>query len=517
MIVQFTMSLTNLPQNVREYKGKSLLLFPDNYCVIDIETTGLSSSYDHIIEISALKISSDKIIDTFSTLVQPPGLEGYYVSEFITELTGITNDMLSSAPTEEEVIPKFKNFIGDFILVAHNAHFDINFLYDSFMHHLALPLKNDFVDTMRISRKLHKNSAHHRLSDVAEICGIDYSDSHRAQNDCRIAYECFLKMKSEVLLNNIVLDASPKKHSTGLKAKDIFSTNDEIDESNPLYGKVVVFTGTLEKMVRREAMQLVANLGGINADGVTKKTNYLVLGNNDYCKSIKDGKSSKQKKAESLKLQGGDIEIIPESVFYEIISDQCFQEISDINSDFRNTLSVLLQDIIKEWELPPKGLDIKNNLGKKKDTSSVCICEPPFPATKGDLEKTSSAQSILKFEEKEDMIVLTVKIDAFNAIQCPEDVQSKPASGTPKNAPLFMEVFFPLNHPDLYTYIKNIITYRLKHYTSSADSFACCSQFIKCSDEKKCVHENRLYSTACIYRRNLESGRIFYGKNRNID
>ena len=68
-------------------------------------------------------------------------------------------------------------------------------------------------------------------------------------------------------------------------------------------------------------MQIVADLGGQNADSVTKKTNYLILGNNDYCKSIKDGKSSKQKKAEKLKLDGYDIEIIPENVFYDIISE----------------------------------------------------------------------------------------------------------------------------------------------------------------------------------------------------
>ena len=82
-----------------------------------------------------------------------------------------------------------------------------------------------------------------------------------------------------------------------------------------------MFTGVLERMSRKEAMQLVADSGGINGDTVTQKTNYLVLGNNDYCKSIKDGKSNKQKKAEKLKASGLDIEIIPESVFYDMVLD----------------------------------------------------------------------------------------------------------------------------------------------------------------------------------------------------
>jgi len=66
-------------------------------------------------------------------------------------------------------------------------------------------------------------------------------------------------------------------------------------------------------------MQLVVDLGGLVANSVTKKTNYLVLGNNDYCPSIKDGKSSKQKKAEKLKLDGQDIEIISENTFFEML------------------------------------------------------------------------------------------------------------------------------------------------------------------------------------------------------
>ena len=113
-----------------------------------------------------------------------------------------------------------------------------------------------------------------------------------------------------------------KTYSHGVHAKDIQSNNVEFDVTHPLYGKVCVFTGVLEKMPRKNAMQIVADLGGINGDNVTKKTNFLILGNNDYCKSIKDGKSSKQKKAEKLKLSGQDIEIIPESVFYDLIESE---------------------------------------------------------------------------------------------------------------------------------------------------------------------------------------------------
>src|SRR5699024_10738657 len=94
---------------IRKNKGQSLLAFPDNYTVFDIETTGLDSKYDEIIEIGALKIKNNKIIDQFSFLIKPTSPIG----EFITELTGITNEMVSDAPNINEILPKFLEFIGD--------------------------------------------------------------------------------------------------------------------------------------------------------------------------------------------------------------------------------------------------------------------------------------------------------------------------------------------------------------------------------------------------------------------
>ena len=106
-----------------------------------------------------------------------------------------------------------------------------------------------------------------------------------------------------------------------LHAKDIHATNSVFDDNSSIFGKIFVFTGTLEKMSRREAMQLVLDSGGLCGDGVNMSTNYLVLGNNDYCTTIKEGKSNKQKKAERLQLSGFDIETISENVFYNMLTD----------------------------------------------------------------------------------------------------------------------------------------------------------------------------------------------------
>lgn len=307
-------------------KGNSIVDFPNSYCVVDIETTGLDFDYCGIIEISALKVINGEKTDVFSSLINP----GYKIDEFITDLTGITNDMLSSAPSIESVLPKFIEFVGDLVLVGHNiASFDSNFIYDNIKKSLHKDFKNDYVDTMRISRLILKDISHYRLSDIADFYKIDKKGAHRAENDCHITFEVFKALKSSCIENYGSVDdfknilAQKRANKKYLRASDILCevSNDDIDITNPFYEKVCVFTGTLERMPRREAMQIVKNLGGEVGDGVTKKTNYLILGNNDFCKTIKDGKSSKQKKAEKLILEGNDLEIISENVFYSLIEE----------------------------------------------------------------------------------------------------------------------------------------------------------------------------------------------------
>lgn len=317
-------------RNTRIHKGESFIEMPMTYSVIDIETTGLSPEYDEIIEVSAIKVCNNKIVDTFTSLVQPRGYEyeddeypdvlfHEYVSDFISQLTGITNDMLSTAPSIQDVLPKYLEFIGNDMLLGHNINFDINFLYDYSMQILSKPLKNDFVDTMRLFRKIHPELAHHRLVDFADTYGVSYEGAHRSLADCNITLLSYLNMFEEIKEKNI--DILSLKKRKGVKSADITAQIDCINVDNPMYGQVFVFTGTLEHFTRTEAMQIVANHGGINSDNLNKKTNFLVLGNNDYKPNVKNGRSNKLIKAEKYKLSGCNIEIISENVFLDMIDD----------------------------------------------------------------------------------------------------------------------------------------------------------------------------------------------------
>lgn len=107
----------------------------------------------------------------------------------------------------------------------------------------------------------------------------------------------------------------------GIDVDSIQPTVIDIDENNFFYNRHVVFTGKLEKMIRKEAMQLVVNLGGVLDKSVTKKTNCLILGDNSYNAILKGKKSKKRIKAEKLKLEGQDIEIIDELTFYDLLEE----------------------------------------------------------------------------------------------------------------------------------------------------------------------------------------------------
>lgn len=314
-------------QTIRESKGRSIIAFPDTYCVIDVETTGRSPQWDHIIEVAAVKISDGRETGRFSSLIQPPSTPGgTFVDDFIAALTGITDEMLAGAPFAPDVFAELAAFVGDVPVVGHYVGFDINFIYDSFDRYLDRPFSNDYIDTLRLSRKLHPEMSHHRLADLVELFDVAHNDAHRAMGDVEATAECFARLKAEALEHHgseeefQIAFHSGGSHS--VKAADIQGDTQKIDEDSPIFGCACVFTGKLEKFTRAEAMQIVADLGGINQDGVTKTTRYLILGNNDYCSAIKDGKSNKQKKAEKWALKGSGIEILPETAFYDMLGEE---------------------------------------------------------------------------------------------------------------------------------------------------------------------------------------------------
>ena len=219
-------------------------------------------------------------------------------------------------------LPKFVDFLGDDVIVGHNVNFDINFVYDNYKQLTDREFTNDFVDTLRLSRFMLKSLEHHRLKDLVEYFGLDVDVKHRGLDDANVTLDIWSVLHDTALKEYgdvVSFEKAFSTHLGGLKAKDVTSTKCDYDISHPLYGKDCVFTGTLAKMPRNQAFQIVVDYGGHIEDGITKRTNYLIVGSLEYSNGIKDGKSNKQKKAEQMILDGKDLQILSENVFYDMV------------------------------------------------------------------------------------------------------------------------------------------------------------------------------------------------------
>ena len=315
--------------------GKEIIDIIDDYIVYDIETTGFSNTSDEIIEIAAVKVKDGRIIDEFQSLVRPT----ISIPKSISKLTGITDSMVSDACSINDVIFKFRNFVGDSILVGHNIKtFDNYFIAIACSQNNIESITNSFIDTLTIAKKLYPELPSKKINQLKDYLQIELQiPQHRALNDCYFEVEIYERMKKDIIKNFSSIErfnsyrplrnlkTNNSSHSKNNKKtypkhddlRQLESTKTEFDETNIFFGKNCVFTGELSKYSREEAAQIVVDLGGKCENHVTKKTNYLIVSDD----SDPNKKTSKQKKAEEYKLKGQDIEIIPESVFYDIINE----------------------------------------------------------------------------------------------------------------------------------------------------------------------------------------------------
>ena len=162
------------------------------YVVFDLETTGLSPFKDEIIEIGAVKVDKDgKILETFTTLVKP----SKPVSEFIQNLTGISNEMLVDAPSIYTVLPRFADFAGESILVGHNVTFDIAFVQQKAKIYNDIRLLNPYVDTLSLTRKVYPNLKSYKLQDLIKEFDLKTYAAHRALADVVATQQLFELLK----------------------------------------------------------------------------------------------------------------------------------------------------------------------------------------------------------------------------------------------------------------------------------------------------------------------------------
>ncbi|WP_338952935.1 PolC-type DNA polymerase III [Fusobacterium nucleatum] len=160
----------------------------EEFVVFDIETTGLNSHTNEIIEIGAVKIKSGRIVDRYSQLINP----GRPIPYHITEITSITDEQVANEPKIDKVIGKFVDFVGDAVLVAHNAPFDMGFIKRDIKKYLNIDYQCSVIDTLQMARDLFPDLKKYGLGDLNKTLGLALEKHHRAVDDSQATANMFI-------------------------------------------------------------------------------------------------------------------------------------------------------------------------------------------------------------------------------------------------------------------------------------------------------------------------------------
>ena len=310
-----------------------------NFIAMDFETANGKRTSACSLGIAVVR--NLQIVETKHWLIRPEPFEFNYLNVLVH---GLTETVLRDKPLFSECWNEIRPYLDNEMIVAHNTSFDISVLSQTLEHYdLPIPVL-DYICSRQASQKVFDNVINYRLDTIADCLGIRFMH-HNALEDATTAAKILIHMLRKYKCRNITeltaaiglrpgkLTASnhitcshirpPQSRSRKAKSvplsKRITPTTTKFDEDNKLYAKIVAFTGALNGMGRAQAYQIVADMGGQPADNVTLKTDYLVLGIQDY-RLLKDHRqSAKTRKAIEYAKRGTGIQIISEEDFYEMI------------------------------------------------------------------------------------------------------------------------------------------------------------------------------------------------------
>ncbi len=304
---------------------------------IDFETANEERSSP--CSVGVVVVKNGQVANTFYRLIQP---KDNYFDPFNISIHGITPEDVENQPEFPIIWEELRPFLQSGLVIAHNASFDMSVLRHTLeLYGLPFPAVN-YTCSRIIAKKAWPDLLSFALSVVAAHLGIEL-DHHNALSDanasalvalraCQLLEADSLEHLSKktgivhgcIMEDGTYFPASGCSSSGGhrIDVKGIVPRTDHFDEGHPFFDRVFAFTGTL-CMSRRDAMQCVVDLGGQVGNGVTKDTNFIVVGEQDFRK-FADGqtKSSKLRKAEDLKQKGQDIELLSERDFLEMIEKE---------------------------------------------------------------------------------------------------------------------------------------------------------------------------------------------------
>ena len=310
------------------YNAKNKEIKDALYVIFDVETTGLSANFNDLIEIGAVKYQNGRIIDNYQAFIDI----GYKLSNFTTELTGITNEDLKTGKKLDLVLKEFKEWCGDeAVLVAHNANFDRQFIARNYEKVLNVKLENQVLDTLELSRFLNPENTYHSLKILAKKYGVelDANAHHRADYDAKKLSEIFIKMLEQIKEKNIntfeELNTKNNINKTHGYHNLIYVKNQK--GLSELY-KLVSDANTINlqitpRMLEKDILKYQENL--IYVGGGCSKSE-IIYGYLNY---------SKEEFLTLLKKYQY-IEILPPEQYQELIETDIFNNIEDIKKMIKN-------------------------------------------------------------------------------------------------------------------------------------------------------------------------------------
>lgn len=298
-----------------------------DFITIDFETA--TAQRDSPCEIGLTFVQSGQIVETKSWLIKPRYAEFDYFNILIH---GIRPEHVADKPEFDALWTEILPLVENKFLIAHNAGFDMSVLRRTLeAYGLPFPTLN-YSCSYIFSKKVWEGLPAYDLKSLCRLNQIEFKH-HRAGSDSRATAE--LALKAFEFAEVLSIDDFPDKLKTTVgqlysggyqpsqtkrtyKAKDLSLIVGDTSKHNPdsiFHGRTVVFTGALSSLVRSEAQQAIADIGGIIGKGVTKNTDFLVVGQQDYRVVGEDGMSSKQAKAITLIEKGSELEILSEADF----------------------------------------------------------------------------------------------------------------------------------------------------------------------------------------------------------
>lgn len=303
-----------------------------DYTAIDFETA--NSFRGSPCSVGLVKVRDGRPVDRLHLLIRPP-VGADHFDGFNVRIHGITAQMVADQPRWADRLPQILAFIGDDIVVAHNAGFDIGVIrYACAVDNIPWPELN-FACTLVLARR-HLSLPSYRLPFVLDAYGLSIEDHHNALADADAVVSVVARIAADLTATGIE-DLTQRLHtSTGYMAAGVYhgavstmssgqrlvaaTENPDADPGGYLYGRVVVFTGALLTMRRQDAWDAVTQAGGRPEKSTTKNTNVLVLGDFNPA-NLRPGAtySDKARRAFALQDKGQDIELMTEADFLQVL------------------------------------------------------------------------------------------------------------------------------------------------------------------------------------------------------